>query len=81
MKRNQYASLKEIRSEKERARRLIDYGVDKVKNDVVDCFVYPENFFLKSSNRYMNYVGYAISAYKTVMALGGTFGLFSKRRK
>ena len=60
MKRNQYASLKEIRSEKERARRLIDYGVDKVKNDVVDCFVYPENFFLKSSNRYMNYVGYAI---------------------
>ena len=51
MKRNQYASLKEIRSEKERARRLIDYGVDKVKNDVVDCFVYPENFFLKSSNR------------------------------
>ena len=40
MKRNQYASLKEIRSEKERARRQIDYGVDKVKNDVVDCFVY-----------------------------------------
>ena len=81
MKRNQYASLKEIRSEKERARRQIDYGVDKVKNDVVDCFVYPENFFLKSSNRYMNYVGYAISAYKTVRALGGMFGFFSKKRK
>ena len=77
-----YASLKEIREEKEYAKQQIDYGVDKLKNDVADYFVYhPEIFFLDSSNKYMNYVGYVISAFKTATALRGVFGLFSKKRK
>ena len=77
-----YASLKDIRDEKVYARQQIDYGVNKLKNDVADYFVYhPEHFFLDSSNKYMNYVGYAISAYKTATAFRSAFGFFSKKRK
>ncbi|MBP5375609.1 MAG: hypothetical protein J6Y38_04675 [Bacteroidaceae bacterium] len=77
-----YDSLEELRSEKEYARRQIDYGVNRLKNDVADYFVYhPENIFLESSNKVMNYVGYAISAYKTATAFRTMFGFFSKKRK
>ena len=81
MSKHQYTSLKDIRYEKEHAKRQVDYGVDRLKNDVVDCFVYPENFFLRSSNKYMNYVGYAITAYKAVSTFRGMFGFFSGKRK
>lgn len=80
MKKNRYVSLEDIRQEKEQARRQIGYGVDKLKNDVTDCFVSPTNIFLRSSNKYMNYVGYAISAYKTFTAVKGLFGRFSWKR-
>ncbi|MBO7569353.1 MAG: hypothetical protein J6T11_03265 [Bacteroidaceae bacterium] len=81
-KKIRYASLKDIRDEKEHARQQIDYGVDRLKNDVADYFVYhPEHFFLDSSNKYMNYVGYAISAYKTATAFRSLFSFFSKKRK
>ncbi len=77
-----YDSLEELRSEKEYARRQIDYGVNRLKNDVADYFVYhPENIFLESSNKVMNYVGYAISAYKTATAFRTMFGFFSRKRK
>jgi len=77
-----YASLEDLRNEKEYARQQIDYSVDRLKNDVADYFVYhPENLFLESSNKVMNYVGYAISAYKTATAFRTMFGFFSKKRK
>lgn len=77
-----YASLEELRNEKKYARQQIDYSVDRLKNDVADYFVYhPENLFLESSNKVMNYVGYAISAYKTATAFRSMFGFFSKKRK
>ena len=81
-RKKRYASLEELRSEKEYTRRQIDYGVDRLKNDVADYFVYhPENIFLESSNKVMNSVGYAISAYKTATAFRSMFGFFSKKRK
>ena len=77
-----FASLRDLRDEKEHPRQQIDYGVSQLKNDVADYFVYhPEHLFLDSSNKYMNYVGYVISAFKTATALRGVFGLFSKKRK
>ena len=77
-----FASLRDLRDEKEHARQQIDYGVSQLKNDVADYFVYhPEHLFLDSSNKYMNYVGHAISAYKTVAAFRSVFGFFSKKRK
>ena len=82
MRKKKYASLEDIRNEKEYARRQIDYGVSQLKNDVADYFVYhPEHIFLDSSNKYMNYVGYVISAYKTVTTFHKLFGFFSKKRK
>lgn len=77
-----YTSLKELRSEKVYTKRQVDYSWDRLKNDVADYFVYhPENLFLESSNKVMNYVGYAISAYKTATAFRSMFGFFSKKRK
>ena len=80
MKRKQYASLDDIRQEKEKARVQMGRDVDMLKNHVNDCFVAPENFFLQSSNKYMNYVGYAITAYKMVGKVKGLFGRFSKKK-
>ncbi|MBO4430175.1 MAG: hypothetical protein J5790_02405 [Bacteroidaceae bacterium] len=81
-RKQEYTSLRDIRDEKEYAKQQIDNGVDRLKNSVADYFVYhPENFFLESSNKYMNFVGYAISAYKTVTAFRSAFGFFSKKRK
>ena len=81
-RKHRYSSLEELRSEKEYARRQIDYSADRLKNDVADYFVYhPENIFLESSNKVMNYVGYAISAYRTATAFRSMFGFFSKKRK
>ncbi len=82
MRKSRYTSLEDIRNEKERTRRQIDFSVDRLKNDVADYFVYhPENFFLDSSNKYMNFVGYAISAYRTSTAFRKFFGFFSRKRK
>ena len=83
MKRKQeFTSLRDIRDEKEYARRQIDNSVNKLKNDVTDYFVYhPEHFFLDSSNKYMRFVGYAISGYRSIAAFREAFGFFSKKRK
>lgn len=75
-----YTSLAEIRSDKERERMLINYGVDKLKNDVEDCLRPKDNYFLNSSSKYMNYIGYALTAYKTAMTVKGLFSFFSKKR-
>lgn len=83
MRRKQvFTSLRDIRDEKEYAKQQLENGVDRLKISVADYFVYhPENFFLESSNKYMNFVGHAISAYKTVTAFRSAFGFFSKKRK
>ncbi len=81
MNNTKYMSLKDIRADKEHTKRQISYGVDRVKNDIEDCFVSPSSIFLRSSNKYMNYIGYAISAYKTAMTLKGVFSFFSRKRR
>jgi hypothetical protein len=80
MKKQKYTSLEDIRSEKEHTQRQITYGVDRLKNDVTDCFVSPTSIFLRSSNKYMNYIGYGISAYKAFQTFRGVFNFFSKKR-
>ena len=65
-KRVKFASLDDVRQEKDRARRKVGQDVRMLRNHVEDCFAAPETFFLQSDNKYMNYVGYAITAYKMV---------------
>lgn len=78
MSKRRFISLDDIRGEKEREKKQIRYGVDRLKNDVTDCFVPTNNIFLHSSNKYMNYIGYAIAAYKTAMQFKGLFRFFRK---
>lgn len=78
MKRKKYTSLNAIRAEKTLARIRIQDGVTRLKNDVTDCFVPTSNVFLSSSNKYMNYIGYAITAYKVATTFKGMFGFFAK---
>ena len=78
MIKRRFTSLDDIRDEKEREKMQIQYGVDRLKNDVTDCFVPTSNIFLSSSNKYMNYIGYAIAAYKTAMQFKGLFRFFRR---
>lgn len=74
----QYNTLQDIRNEKAATCRRLDNGIQRLRNDVKDCFVPTNSIFLKSSNKYMNYVGYAITAYKTAMSVRGVYKFFAK---
>ena len=78
MRKGRYTSLDDIRYEKMEEKRQVKYGITRLKNDVTDFFVPTSNIFLNSSNKYMNYIGYAISAYKTAMTFKGVVKFFSK---
>lgn len=78
MKKKVYNSIAEIRAEKEHEGAQLQNDVNRLKNDVTDCFVPSNNIFLNSSNKYMNYIGYAIVAYKTAMSVRGVFRFFTK---
>ena len=73
-----YTSLDDIRFEKQEEKKQVKYGMRRLKNDMTDYFVPADNVFLHSSNKYMNYIGYAITAYKTAMTFKGMFRFFSK---
>ena len=76
MKRDRYTSLDDIRFEKAEEMRQVKLGVKRLKNDVTEHFVPTNNIFLNSSNKYMNFIGYAITAYMTTVK--GMFRFFSK---
>ena len=55
-----------------------DYKKAKtLKNDVTDCFVPAGGPFLSSKNKYMNYIGYAMTAYKTAVNVRGVMKFFA----
>lgn len=76
----QYYSLEKIRAEKQGLKQQLKADVENLKADVSDCFMPRNQSFLQSPNKYMNYVGYAITIYKTVTTIRGVFKFFSKRR-
>lgn len=80
MTKRNFASLDDVRIEKDKSRRQISQEVATLKEDVADGIIAPENFFMRSSNRFMNYVGYAMSAYKALKKAQGLMGSFFKKR-
>lgn len=76
----QYTSLSALRADKQRLKRSIQQGVDRLKADASDCFVPRSSFFFDSPFRYVNWLGYAITAYKTFMSIRAVFRFFKKRR-
>lgn len=75
----QFSSLEELRAEKQALMRKIQSDMDVLKTDMSDCFMPRNPAFVKSSSKYMNYVGYAITIYKTVTTIRGLFKFFGKR--
>lgn len=78
MSKGRYTSLDDIRYEKREEKRHVKDGMRRLQNDITDYFVPASNMFLQSSNKYMNYIGYAITAYKTAMTFKGVFRFFLK---
>lgn len=78
MSRSRYTSLDDIRKEKVEEKKHVKDDMQRLQNDITDYFMPTSNMFLQSSSKYMNYIGYAITAYKTAMTFRGVFRFFSK---
>lgn len=76
-----HSSLEELRAEKHALRQKMKSDMDILKSDVSDCFMPSNPAFVKSPIKYMNYVGYAITVYKTVTTIRGIFKFFGKRSR
>ncbi|MBQ0023578.1 MAG: hypothetical protein KBT29_10120 [Prevotellaceae bacterium] len=74
----QYKNLAEIRQDKKLTSERVSKGVVRLKSDVKDCFLPSNSIFLDSSNKYMNYIGYAITAYKTASSIKSIINIFKK---
>ncbi|MBQ6749558.1 MAG: hypothetical protein IJR02_02175 [Bacteroidaceae bacterium] len=76
-----YTSLEAIRLEKQKAKRQIEQSTRRLKTDLAENYMPPANsLFRNSSNKYMNYVGYAITAYKVFLTLRKAYSFVSKLR-
>lgn len=76
-----YTSLEAIRLEKQKAKRQIEQSTRRLKTDLAENYMPPANsLFRNSSNKYMNYVGYAITAYKVFLTLRKAYRFVSKLR-
>lgn len=78
MKKVAYLSLDEIRADKVKARRLMKRSFDDLRGDVSNCFMPADNLFLNSSNRWMNWIGYGITAYKTFKTFRSVFSFIAR---
>lgn len=78
MKKVAYLSLDDIRADKVKARRLMKRSFDDLKGDVSNCFMPADNVFLNSSNRWLNVIGYGITAYKTFTTFRSVFSFFAR---
>lgn len=76
----QHSSLAELRAEKQALKQKMKSDIDTLKADMTDCFMPSNSAFVKSPIKYMNYVGYAITIYKTVTTIRGAFKFLSKLR-
>ena len=74
-----YLSLAQLRADKEEARRSLDMGGRKLGNDVNDLVRPQDNFFLNSTNKYLQYIGYTMSAYKVFMTARAIFKGFHRK--
>lgn len=74
----QYTSLAELRADKQKAKLQIAEGMNRLKVDVADHFMPFGNYFLHSSSKYMNYIGYAITAYRAFTACRGAISFILK---
>jgi hypothetical protein len=73
-----YLSIEDIRTEKVRAKRQMKRSFDNLRGDVSNCFMPTNNVFLNSSSRWMNVIGYGITAYKTFTTFRSVFSFLAR---
>ena len=78
MSSKRYTSVEQIRKDKLRVKSKIDDDVHHLRTSLADCFMPSSNKWLRSSSKYMNYIGYGIVAYKTYTTFRGAFKFLRK---
>lgn len=76
-----FSSLRSLRAEKQRTKRQLRQCVQVLKADTADCFLPRDNYFFESASRYVNWMGYALTAYKTFRSVRGAWKFISRLRK
>ena len=61
----QFSSLAELRAEKQALKQQMKSDMENLKMDVRSCFMPQGKPFMRSLNKYLKYIGYAITIYKT----------------
>lgn len=75
---HKYVSLDDIRVEKHKVKLQVEQAANRLKHHITDSFMPANPAFVNSSSKYLNYVGYAISAYKVFMTARKVMRFFSK---
>lgn len=73
-----YNSLEELRSDKRRLSRQIRKSMRTVQEGVKQSFLPTDNAYLGSSSRYMRFIGYGLTAWKTARTVNRIVGFFKK---
>lgn len=64
-------TLEEVRAEKLKCRSNIGKDLHKLRGDITDCFMPTKSLFVNSTNKYLSWIGYGITAYKTFTTMRG----------
>lgn len=75
----QYNSLEELRSDKQRVRSEIRRSFISVREDVKHSFMPDSDTYLNSSSKYLRYIGYALTVWKTARTVSRFVAYFKRR--
>ncbi len=78
------SSLAQLREEKRLARRQVEYGARKLRNDVNDVLNFRGPFsssVAASPNKYLSYLGYAFTAFKIASTVMNVVKMFKKKKR
>lgn len=81
IRKEEITSLAQLREEKKTARRHVDYGVRKLRNDMNDALNFRGYFSPSSPNKYLSYLGYAFTAYKVVSTVMNIVKMFKRKKR
>lgn len=76
-----FVSLAQLRQEKAAARRQVEYDVRRLRNDIDDVVHCRFGLPRTSSNKYLNYLSYAFSAFKIAATVMSVVRLFKRKKK
>lgn len=74
-----YTSLEELRRDKLRLNKQIRRSLHNVEQGARQCLL-PDSSYLNSSNKYVRYIGYGLTAWKTARTVNRFMGFFSKKK-